>query len=97
MSICGKVFGGSSQETRSIHPTVISENETQIAYGVPIIFHITYILNILKIFIIPVIVIVGLFTYYKKSKDSKFKKRIIVVISIIIISIFYLLLELYGG
>ena len=54
-------------------------------YGVPKPSPIRTILRIAKVFIIPLIVIVGLLIYLKKSKSSK-KKKLLVTLGVVAIT-----------
>lgn len=73
----------------ALSPNMIIEPEmikAETAYGIPRPSPIRMILKVTKTFIIPLAVIIGLIIYFKKSKSSK-KKKILVTIGIIAITV----------
>ena len=54
---------------------------------------ISNILNICRMFIIPIALLIGIIIYFKKSKSSKKRKIITVLITICIVAILYLVIN----
>ena len=70
----------------AISPPDMIAVEPQVSYGIPRLTPIKMILRITKTLIVPFALIIGFIIYFKKSKSSN-KKKIIVTIGIVIISI----------
>ena len=61
------------------------KKDTVSMYGVPEVKKIFSIWDILKIAIIPIILIIGFFIYFKKSKRKTYEKVLIMIIILLVL------------
>ena len=67
--------------------------QTETLYGIPSVEPVTGKYNIVRFIAIPIVVLIGLITYYKVSKSSRKKKIIVTVVIIAIIAILYVVAD----
>ena len=88
LGISTKVFGISSSQPKY---GVYFDPIPQPAYGV--VRPIETIWKFAKIFIIPIILLIGIIIYLKKSTSTKLKKAITVLAMLIITGVLYFIIE----